>query len=132
MTYMDHARCGNCAKCTRELREISHEWMRRSPVAPVLDAPEVTRVKLLRHAARHGWDQVVETAAEHGIYLTPPPKERATSKRAKGPTLKERIAEMLERKPDTKVETIAEVENLSPSRARRLVAEVKETLDIDA
>lgn len=84
-----------------------------------------TAAELERHAQKYGPEGVAELAAEIGVRVNvkkPTAKKRST----KGPTLNERVAEYIE--AGHSVDVIAELENLSPSRARRLVAEVKESV----
>ena len=79
-----------------------------------------TTAGLEKHARRFGRAFVAETAAELGIAVTlAPPEPR---RRTRGPSLKQRVARLLAGGHD--VEAIAEVENLTPSRARRLVEEL--------
>jgi hypothetical protein len=80
-------------------------------------AKKPTRDALLKHAAKYGWEGVEEVALEYGISgVVAPRVKRVRSTR--GPSLKKRIAGYLAR--GMSVEAIAEAENLSPSRARRL------------
>lgn len=86
--------------------------------APTL-GPRPTKAQLEKHAARFGPDQVAETAAELGVDVE---VTRAKKARAKGPTLKQRVAAHVA--AGHSVDVIAEMEDLSPARARRLVEEV--------
>lgn len=87
----------------------------------LLPGPAPSAAQLERHARRFGPAQVAETAAEFGVSVA---IERATRKPRliAGPSLKQRVAGHV--KAGRSVELIAEIEDLSPSRARRLVAEV--------
>jgi hypothetical protein len=91
--------------------------------APTAKAPKAPTVASLeRHAKRFGPSQVAETAAEWGLSVSlekAPPKSSAS-----GPPLKTRVATLLD--AGHSVETIAEIEDLSPARARRLVEEIRE------
>jgi hypothetical protein len=81
----------------------------------------VTKAELERHARKFGPALVQETADELGVKVNvdeTPTRRRRT----KGPTLKERVAAHVAE--GRGVELIAELENLSPSRARRIVQEV--------
>lgn len=82
----------------------------------------ITTAELERHARRFGPEGVEELAAELGVKVRLERPKAPARKRAKGPTLKERVAAHVA--AGHGVELIAELENLSPSRARRLVQEV--------
>jgi hypothetical protein len=90
-------------------------------VAPCL-GPTPTRAALEKHAARFGPDQVAETAAELGVDVEVAP--RARTRRPTGPTLRQRVATLVAAGHGAAV--VAEAENLSPARARELVAQAKE------
>lgn len=110
--------CGTCPPCraaTRAALEPAH-------VVRLTKREKASfKKRLLRHAQRFGWGGVAETAAEHGIEVQVPREERA-SKPRRVPT-KTTVRQLLER--GTSPEGIAEVLNTSPSRARRLIAEVE-------
>lgn len=83
--------------------------------------PRPTGAALERHAAKYGPEQVAETAAEWGLAVAiSRPKARRASR---GPSLKTRVARLVAEGHG--VDTIAEIENLSPTRARALVKEVQ-------
>jgi hypothetical protein len=85
-----------------------------------LPGPRPTAARLERHAERFGPEQVMETAAELGIQVV---IQRARQvRRVSGPSLKTRVAALVA--DGHSVDTIAEMEDLSPARARRLVEEV--------
>ena len=84
----------------------------------------VTVKALQRHGKKFGWEMVGETASELGLSITIPrearPKRRQSAQRE---TLKQRVREYV---ADGKsVDHIALVEEISRSRARRLVMEVE-------
>ncbi len=81
-------------------------------------AAKPTRAQLLRHAEKYGWEGVEEVALEYGISGVVAPRVKR-SRSTRGPSLKKRVAGYLAR--GMSVEAIAEAENLSPSRARRVV-----------
>jgi hypothetical protein len=78
-----------------------------------------TAAALERHARRFGPDQVGETAAEYGVSvaITRPKAQR----RIRGMSLKERIKGYVAR--DLSADDIAELEDLTPARAQRLIEE---------
>lgn len=80
-----------------------------------------TTAELERHARRFGPEGVAELARQLGVDVRVE-RPASTRKRAKGPTLKQRVAAHVAE--GRGVELIAEIENLSPSRARRLIEEV--------
>lgn len=82
--------------------------------------PRPTTAQLERHARRFGPEQVAETAAEHGLVVTVERSVRASV--SGGPTIRQRVARLVEEGHD--VNAVAEIEDLSPARARRLVEEV--------
>lgn len=84
----------------------------------VAGASTPTARSLKRHGERYGWEGVAEIAAEYGISLMIPKPEKDETKPKRGPSLKKRIQEYLER--ELSWTAIAELENLSPRRAREL------------
>lgn len=86
----------------------------------LLPGPRPTSAQLERHATRFGPEQVAETAAELGLSVTVE-RPRAPRK-VRGPGLRERVAKLVA--AGHGVEAIAEIEDLSPARARRLVEEI--------
>lgn len=79
-----------------------------------------TAAALERHAARFGPAGVAETASEYGLSVS---VGRAKRKRkVRGPSLKKRVAALLADGHDAEV--IAEMEDITPGKARRLVAEL--------
>ena len=85
----------------------------------VLPGPRPTAAKLERHAERFGAAMVAETAAELGISVVIQ-RERAPRK-VSGPSLKKRVATLVA--DGYGVDAIAEIEDLTPARAKRLVEE---------
>lgn len=81
----------------------------------------ITAAQLERHAKRFGPALVQETAAELGVTVNVE-GAKAKGKARSATTLKERVAGHVA--AGRSVELIAELENLSPSRARRIVQEV--------
>ena len=77
-----------------------------------------TAAALEKHAARFGPEQVPETASEYGISIAIT-RAKAKPRRARGASLAQRVAGYL--KQGHGVDVIAELENLSPSRARTVV-----------
>lgn len=110
-------RCGSCPDC------LDHTKRVLTPPRPrqvgLTGAKPPTRAALERHGERFGWAGVAEVAAQHGISVTVP--RQAGARGSRGPTLKQRVATMVA--DGHSADFIAEVEDLSPSRARRLVAE---------
>ncbi len=92
---------------------------RPAPTTRLEGAKVPTRAALLKHAERYGWEGVEEVALEYGISGVVAPRVKRT-RSTRGPSLKKRIAGYLAR--GMSEAAIAEAENLSPSRARRLVA----------
>lgn len=110
--------CGECPACL----SITLRILRRPCTGTRSSAlPPPTVEGLERHAARFGPDQVAETAAEYGLAVN---VERPRRVRTKGPTLKQRVAAYVA--DGVSVDVIAEMEDLSPARARRLVQEVSQ------
>jgi hypothetical protein len=111
--------CGECPSClerTHGLLKDDHRPCSR---------PAPTAAQLERHARRFGPEGVKETAAEHGVEVEVGSTKRATraARRGRGPTLRQRVEAHLA--AGRGVELIAEIENLSPSRVRRLVKETE-------
>lgn len=108
--------CGACPDCLESTRALL-----RVPPAPVLlPGPRPTAAGLEKHATRFGPEQVAETAAEYGLSVA---IERAKAPRkVSGPSLRTRVATLVA--DGYGVEQIAEIEDLSPARARRLVEEL--------
>lgn len=106
-----------CEECIARMREL----LKGPPPAPGrIPASAPTAASLEKHARRFGREQVAETAAELGIEVeVETPTRRA---RAKGPTLKERVRVYL--MAGHGVETIAELEKMTPARARKIIEEV--------
>lgn len=125
MSSAARAMCSSCIDCIAIIRRVLTP--RRVAAHRVPGSTPPTAQQLMRHGKRYGWEGVAETAAEYGIAVTLPEEARRKPQRARrvGPTLRQRIATMLEegRGPDF----IAEAEDLSPSRTRRLIAEITET-----
>jgi hypothetical protein len=82
--------------------------------------PRPTAVGLERHAARFGPEQVAETAAEYGIAVAV--ERPVAARKVKGPTLRQRVADYVA--GGHSADVIAELEDISPNRARQLVQEV--------
>lgn len=79
-----------------------------------------TAAQLERHAKRFGPEGVAETAALYGVSIA---IERPKAKRGpSGPSLKTRVKQYLA--AGHSADVIAELEDLSPARARRLIEEV--------
>ena len=110
--------CGDCPTCRER---TAARLAATSSLHDRVKATPITAERLERHAKRFGPEGVAETAAELGVDVTVERPKRKAARR--GPTLKERVAGHIE--AGHSVELIAELENLSPSRARRLVAEVQ-------
>lgn len=115
----ERAICGDCPRCRPLTLRLLRAGKRGRTLLPG-DKP--TAAALEKHATRFGPEQVAETAAEYGVSIAIT-RPKAT-RRVSGPSLKARVAGYV--KDGYSVEVIAELEDLSPSRARRLVAEVKE------
>jgi hypothetical protein len=108
--------CGNCDSCLARTRAL----LRVPPRRALLPGPRPTAAGLERHARKYGPEQVAETAAEYGVSIAieRPKRER----KSRGPSLRTRVKQYVAQGygPDV----IAEMENLTPGRARRLVKEV--------
>ena len=109
--------CGDCHTClahvSRVLATPPRHGKTRSRMTPTPEALE-------RHAKKYGPEGVVETAAELGVDVK---VERKTERRRRGgPTLKQRVAAHIE--AGHSVDVIAELENLTPGRARRIIEEL--------
>ena len=109
-----------CQACIENLRRNA-KLLSSAPSGRRAQGPWPTAAELERHARRFGPEGVEELANELGVRIKVE-RPKVTRTRAKGPTLKQRVAEHLAE--GRGVELIAELENLSPSRARRLVEEV--------
>lgn len=109
--------CGECRENRRRNRAKLRPPARKATAAI---GPRPTAAGLERHAGRFGPEQVGETAAQFGLSVA---ISRATRKsKARGPGLKQRVKALLGRGAST--DDIAEVENLSPAKARALVEEL--------
>lgn len=86
----------------------------------VLPGTAPTAAQLERHATRFGPEQVAETAAEYGVSVAIT-RAKAAPRRARGLSLRQRVAGYLKAGHD--MDVIAELENLTPGRARTLVNE---------
>lgn len=127
--------CSTCTDCRERTRTILRPRAQATARAvTVPGAPPVTRADLEKYLAKYAnpekftTDQVRATidavnlaAAEAGLKFraTKPKKQRAGKT---GPSRAERIKDMLA--DGHGVDYISEMENLSPSRARRLIAEL--------
>lgn len=107
-----------CSECLANLRRNAHK-LRVPRGRSLLLEPRPTAAGLERHARRFGPAQVPETAAQYGLTVA---VERERAVRRGGPTLRQRVAEYV--RDGHSAEVIAELEDLSPGRARRLVEEV--------
>lgn len=120
--------------CRRATSRLLTPRRVRGVVVPGAEAP--TKKSLLQHVKRYadptkvGPENAVETvrivgelAAQHGITIDLPRIELPRKERRPG--LRARIASHLER--GVGWDTIAEMENLSASRARRLRTELEES-----
>lgn len=129
--------CSTCSECRSRTRQALRPRARAAVVTvPGLTKP--TRAALEKHAAsryadpkRVGEDNakktieaVLRVAAECGITVSVE-KIKSTKVNSRGPSLKDRIREHLSEGHD--IDFIAEMENITPSRARRLVAEMGES-----
>lgn len=108
--------CGNCPDCLECTRALTRVPPRRA----ILPGERPTAAGLERHARKFGPEQVAETAAEYGLSVAIE-RPKARPKRGGGPTLRERVAGYL--KAGHGADVIAELENLSPARAKRLITE---------
>jgi hypothetical protein len=119
---MSRPLCGECEACLERTRAL----LESAPLACLRPSAVPTAAQLERHARRFGPEGIEELAAELGVRVKVE-RPRVTRTRAKGPTLKERVRGYLE--AGHSVDVIAELENLSPSRARRLVEEGRSAHD---
>lgn len=127
------ARCGN-ANCMRCRRRFARAL--RVPGGTRLATPgekPVTAAALEAHVARYTGDKVpaeaarstiaaaLAVAAEHGLTLNiaKPPRER----KSRGPSLRKRVAQLVADGYDA--EQVAEIEDLTPHRARDLVRQAQ-------
>jgi hypothetical protein len=106
-----------CSECLANLQR--HALTFRAPT-PRSTTPAPTAEALERHARRFGPALVTETAAEFGLEVEVPGAPQ--KKRVRGPSLKERVRRLVD--AGHSADVIAEIEDLSPARARRLVEEV--------
>ena len=122
---MDRPICGHldCGVCAPRVRRFL-----RVPRARRVDLPGAcppTAAALERHARKFGPAGVAEVAAEFGLTVdlgnARRIERRPTRRRSTGQ--RDRIADLVAR--GASVESIAEVEDLSPSRARRLIEDLK-------
>lgn len=108
--------CGGCPECLAIIEGILN-----APDEPArVPTRRPTAAELERHAKRFGPEGVAEMADELGVDVT---VERPRRKRSRGPSLKQRVAGHVANGHG--VDVIAELEDLSPARARRLIEEVK-------
>lgn len=101
--------------------EAHHRWLAavcRKASRAILPGPRPTAAGLERHAARYGPEQVPEVAAEYGLSVAIT-RAKAQPKRTRGTSLKQRVATYLRDGHD--LDVIAELEDLTPGRARTLV-----------
>lgn len=116
---MTHSYDG-CELCQHEAAQRLARMARAGVVVILRGTDRPTAAALEKHAKKYGPAQVPETAAELGLGVTvEPAKPKARTRR---PSLKKRVARLLAE--GHSVEAIAEVENLTPGRARRLVEEL--------
>lgn len=108
--------CGDCPVCLAR----THALLREPRGGVLLPGPAPTAAGLNRHAERFGPGMVAETADQYGIVVKVERASKTTSSR--GPSLKTRVAGHVG--AGLSAELIAELENLSPGRARRLIDEV--------
>src|SRR5689334_2598021 len=101
-----------CSECLANLRR--HGVTLSAPAPRPTAAP--TAEALERHARKFGPALVAETAQEFGLTVD---VEAPKVARVRRPSLKQRVAKLVA--AGHSVEVIAEVENLSPARARKLV-----------
>lgn len=108
--------CGNC----RDNLRANAAKLRVSRGASAMPGPAPTAAGLEAHARRYGPAQVAETAAQYGLSVTV--ERPKAARKVSGPSLKTRVAQLVA--DGYSADVIAEIEDLSPSRARRLVEEV--------
>lgn len=107
--------CGNCPTCLPRTNRL----LRTAPAPRLLPGPAPTAAGLERHAAKFGPEGVAEVAAEYGLSVA---VQRPTRHRTpRGLSLPARVATYL--RDGHGVDVIAELENLSPARAKKLVSE---------
>ena len=106
-----------CSECLANLQR--HAVRLRPGGHPPPPGRNPTAADLERHAQKFGPGQVAETAAEYGLEVS---VEAPQKRRSRGPSLKERVRRLV--KAGHSVEVIAEIENLTPARARKLAKEV--------
>lgn len=119
-----HPVCGDCGPCrvkTSALLRVP----RSTGDASVPGAKPVTAAALERHAKRFGPRQVHEVAAAHGLSVSVERPQRAP-RGSRGPSLTKRVINML--RDGHTAETIAEVENLNPGRAKRVIEKAQERM----
>lgn len=108
-----------CANCEENLARNAAK-LRVPPRRSVMPGPPPTAAGLERHARRFGPAQVAETAAQYGVSVA---IERPKAvPRVSGPSLRTRVRTLVA--DGYGAEAVAEIEDLSPARARRLVQEV--------
>jgi hypothetical protein len=129
--------CSICVDCIERTRAKLRPQARRETIAvPGLTTP--TRASLEKHVARFAdpkkvgeenakktIEAVMAVANDHGITLSVKPIKSVKQISLRRPPLKDRIREHLAE--GHSIDYIAEMEDLSPSRARRLVAEIGES-----
>jgi hypothetical protein len=101
--------------------EAHRRWLAavcRKASRALLPGPRPTAAGLEKHAQRFGPEQVAEVAAEYGVSVAIT-RAKAGPKRARGTSLKQRVAAYLAQGHG--VDVIAELEDLTPGRARTLV-----------
>lgn len=104
-----------CAECQERARKALDAPPARRP------RPAPTASQLERHAKRFGPEGVAETAQELGVDVSV--ERPATRRSTRRPGLKARVSALVAQGHG--VDVVAEVENLSPARARRIVEEVR-------
>lgn len=116
-----HPFCGSCTKC----RDFINRVLTPPPGScqAQREGRPITRERLEKHAARFGWAGVAEVAAEYGIELEAPSTPAAKAKKTRGPSRRQRVAVLV--KDGYSAEKIAAIEEISPSYARRIIAELK-------
>lgn len=115
----DRPLCGGdaCPDCLGR----THALLREPRGDVLLPGARPTAAGLERHALRFGPGMVAETAAQYGIAVA---VERPKKTTPRGPSLRARVAAHVE--AGLGAELIAEMENLTPGRARRLIDETTE------
>lgn len=119
--------CGSCLDCLRITNLLSRPRKKDTGVA-VPGTTKPTAKALKKHGEKFGWNGVAEVGSAYGIDIKVPKGAEMVKEKKKRKVstkeIKQRIRTYLEE--ERSLDYIAEIESISPSRARKLVRELEE------